>query len=239
MKIDFKLVYDRAKNNIKMILLMIMLSMISSLLVSYQFAVPMYQASAQVLIGGERAEKEELNKYMIQDEIRFLDTYREIITSPVILSKVEETTNLNLSINELRERLTVEFKDESQVFSISVNHEKYETAVLLTNAVTKIFVEEVEGVMNVNQITLLDLADTQEEAVLVSAEPSMKLGVAILSAFSASLGLAFILPELNSSIQNSQDAEKWLQVKVIGQIPPIEKEGAVREMQIFLKKKQV
>lgn len=206
----------RLKENKYLIFLMIVLSMICSLVVSSQFTTPEYEASAQLLIGGQWASDGALDKYMIQEDTKFLDTYQQIIFSPYILSKVKEKTGTSLSMNEIRKNLAMEFDENSQVFSISIKHENYREAVLLTNTAARIFIAETGGVMNANNLKLLDLASDEDEAAPVGMGNVAKLAVALFAGLFAGLGMAYILPELNTSINSNKDAEELLGVPVIG-----------------------
>lgn len=237
MKAKNKQIYERLKKNKYLILLMILLSAISSLVVSNQIAEPVYQASSHILIGGERTDKESLDKYTIQDEMKFLDTYRDIIESRVVLSETRKLTNTDLSMNEIRGNLLVEFKDNSQVFSISVKHKDYAAAVLLANTIAEVFVEEAGAVMNANNITILDRADAGEAGLLVSNGPELNLALALFSGLSAGFGLAFILPELSTSVNSSHEAEELLDVPVIGNISPIKTNNEFDEVQVYLQRK--
>ncbi|WP_422123845.1 YveK family protein [Planococcus sp. X10-3] len=239
MKLKKRIIYDRFKKNKYLILLMILLSIISSVIVSRQFDEPVYRASAQILIGGDRESAEEMDKYSIQDEMRFLGTYREIIESPIVLSEVKKSTNTHLSTNEIRDRLTVKFTDNSQVFSISVDLEDYDSAILLTNAIAEVFVSEAGQVMNVNKITILDKAVAEEDGILLSSGPEVSLALAVFSGLSAGLGLAFILPELSTSVNTVEDAEELLKVPVLGGISPMNKVTNTIERNNFLERKQV
>lgn len=210
---------NRMKKGKNFILLMIFISIACSLTVTNYVSVPNYQATVQLLVGGERQDIKTLDKYALEDEMEFLGTYKEIIESPLVLKEVKESTKLNISLSELKEGITVDFENNSQVFNISFAHENYETAVLIANATAAAFLKNAEKVMNTNNIALLALADVKDEAALTSMDPSLKLLLAILTAASAGLSLIFFIPEMNTSIRSDSDAEELLAIPVIGKIP--------------------
>ena len=232
-----KSIFERFRKNKRLILLITLLSVISSLVVSHQFAEPVYQASAHILIGGERTDIETMDKYTIMDEMRFLDTYREIIKSPAVLSKARKLAGTDLSMHEVRENLLIEFKDNSQVFSISIKDENYAAAVQLANTIAEVFVEEAGHVMNANNITILDKAEVEEAGLIVSNGPELNLALALLSGLGAAFGLAFIIPELSTSIHTSDDAEELLAIPVIGIVSPIRANQSAKGTPFFQQRK--
>ncbi|NGY93898.1 hypothetical protein F3K44_31540 [Bacillus megaterium] len=63
---------------------------LASGLISHYALKPVYRASTQILVNSKKTDDPSLNANQVQTNIQLVNTYSEIIKSPVILEKVSK-----------------------------------------------------------------------------------------------------------------------------------------------------
>ena len=126
--------------------------------VSYLFLTPIYQASTQILVNQQNTEQQPFNTQDIQTNLQLINTYNQIITSPVILSKVIENLDLDTSPAALKSQITVNSAQNSQVVNVSVQDPEPHIAVDIANTTAEVFQSEIPKLMNVNNVNILSPA---------------------------------------------------------------------------------
>lgn len=223
---SFREKMDAVKKNQGMIYCLILFSVIASITVTVFFTTPIYQSSAQLLVNQPHEEDYRLNKYDMQDDIKSIVTYSDIIKSRVVLEKVKDRLELDLSIRELNENIAVDHARQSQAFEITVKNPDPEKAVLIANAAAEVFQQEAKERMNASNVTLLAPALMADNPQPVEPDPLTSGAIAALLALCAGTCIALILPNIDNTIKNSEDAESVLETPVIGMISKIPGSGA-------------
>lgn len=157
---------------------------------------PQYEATTQILVNQRHVNSAQ--SYNVQQtDTQMVNTYKEIITNPVILNEASHqlahpqelvrkarpakyrrnadgTRKLvraakpavyknngkayNISPNQLKEMLSVQTQQNSQVFSLTAKTNSAEEAAAVVNAVTYIFQRKITKMMSVNNVTIVSRA---------------------------------------------------------------------------------
>ncbi|MEH6944415.1 YveK family protein, partial [Bacillus sp. JJ722] len=173
-----------------------------------------YYASTQILVN-QKNENNQFDATQMQANIDMINTFSVIIKSPVILNKVKQTLNLNESVGQLNQKITVNSQDNSQVFSISVQDSNPEKTVEIANTVTEIFQKEIPVIMSVDNVTILAKADN---AIPSGPNPLLNIAIAVVVGLMLGIGLAFLLEYLDNTIKDERDVELQLGLPVLGSV---------------------
>lgn len=227
------------KKHAGMILSLTIFSVLVSAIASFYFITPVYQASTQILVNQNRSGAGLLDDYDIQTDLRLIQTYSVIIKSPVILDRVIEQMDLNLTNVELNEKINVATAEDSQVVSIAVKDSDSSHAVMIVNTIASVFQEEIKGIMSVDNVQILSPAVERSNPVPVEPRPLLNIAVAAFLGLSVGVGIAFLLTYLDTTIKNDEDVEEILSIPVLGLIPTIaEDEKSKKAIPIALKRKE-
>lgn len=217
------------KKRLFLIVSLTMIAMIVAAVVSYFVLTPVYQASTQILVNEQKSETESIQTQDIQANLQLINTYNEIIKSPVILDKVIERLDLNKTTTQLSEQVSVSNVEESQVISVAVEDEQHFKAVDIANTVAEVFQEEIPILMNVNNVTILSPAVQLENPSHVKPNELMNIAIAAVLGLMLGVGLALLREFLDTTIKTEQDVEELLGLPIIGIVSPIpEKEFTKR-----------
>ncbi|TWT27786.1 YveK family protein [Planomicrobium sp. CPCC 101110] len=209
-------------------------------MVSHYSITPLYESSTQILVNRNGALNSQESNQNIEADLRLIDTYSDIIKTPNILNQVIEKLNLNLTVEELTEKITVDSNDGSQVIYISVRDIDIERAVLIANTTVEVFSEEIKEILNVNNVAVISPAAIGESPSPVT--PNIFVNTAVMSVIGLLVGssLAFLFNYMNTTIRNEKDVENILNIPVLAMIPSLaEKEKINNSTLRNLERKEV
>ena len=190
--------------------------------ISYYFLTPMYQSSTQILVNQETQATQELTEGDIRADLRLINTYRGLIKSPVILEKVSGQMASNLTVEELRNLITVNASDDSQLMDITVTNQSQRRAAEIANTTATVFQEEVKTIMNLNNVKILSPAEVNNDSASISPKPAFNVAVGLAVGLMLGVGTAFLLAYFDTSIKDEQDVQEALGLPVLSVIPPVD-----------------
>lgn len=195
-------------------LLTFLIGLIGGLFTFYVLT-PKYEASSQILVNQNNSE---IDNNQFRNNVDLINTYSVIIKSPVILEKVIDKMNLNIGVNELNHRINVNSQENSLVFSLVVEDSDPERAVVLVNEISETFQQEIRGIMNVDNVSILAKAEAGNNLTPVSPNYVFNICVAIIVGFFAGVVLSLLLEFFDNTVKNAEDVEKILNLPVLGSI---------------------
>lgn len=221
--ISLREIYLILKNRIRLILAITIAFMVVAALVSYYILTPMYQTSTQLLISQQQTEAG-LDSQIIETDLQLVGTYGEIIKSPVILEQVISQLGLEMSYEELDEKITVEVAESSQLLNIVVVDEDLAAAVEIANNTAEIFEVEIVELMNVNNVSILSPAVVMENQTPVSPNPPLNILLGAVAGLLIGAAIALILRYLDTTLRGEKDIQDVLGIPVLGTISPMNEE---------------
>ncbi|MES9740255.1 Wzz/FepE/Etk N-terminal domain-containing protein, partial [Peribacillus frigoritolerans] len=188
--------------------------------ISYFLLTPVYQSSTKILVNQKQSENQ-LDSTQIRSNIDMINTYSVIIKSPAILEKVIDELELDQSVDQLSQKITINSQENSQVFSLTVQDSNPSKAVEIANTVSSIFQKEIKDIMNVDNVTVLAKAEIKENPTPVKPNPLLNIAIAIVFGLMAGIGLAFLLEYMDNTIKDEGDIERLLELPILGSIQKI------------------
>ncbi len=192
-----------------------------ALVYSFYIAKPMYEAETQLLIN-QKNVNQEVNFYQaIETDLQLINTYTVIIQSPVILQQVIKDLNLNITEEELTNKITVHNVSESKVITIKVRDKSHYQAVQIANSIGKVVKVEVPNLMSIDNINILSLAKYQDTPIPISPNIPLNIAIAITFGIFLGVGIAFLREYFDTSIKNEKELEELLELPIIGVVSSI------------------
>ncbi|MBO0996430.1 capsular biosynthesis protein [Bacillus sp. SD075] len=213
-------IFKTLKKRWKLIMLLTLIAALISGSISYFLLTPVYQSSTQILVNQKQSENQ-LDSTQIRSNIDMINTYSVIIKSPAILEKVIDELELDQSVEQLSEKITINSQENSQVFSLTVQDSNPAKAVEIANTVSATFQKEIKDIMNVDNVSVLAKAEIKENPAPVKPNPLLNIAIAIVVGLMAGIGLAFLLEYLDNTIKDEDDIERLLDLPLLGSIQKI------------------
>lgn len=221
--ISLKELFLTLKKRIVLIISITLVAMIVSGVVSYFVLTPEYKSSTQILVNQTKDEDSAIyNTGEVQTNIQLISTYSVILKSAAILNDVKKDLDLNISVSELNNKITVESAQNSQIMTVSVTDADPALALEIANKTAEIFETEIKNIMSVDNVTILPLADDQENQSPISPNPPLNIIIAAVVGLIVGVVLAFLMEYLDNTVRTEQDIEKVLGIPVLGAITIID-----------------
>ena len=201
--IDLHRLMMLCRKHIKMLIIWTLLAGVLGYVVAQFVVVPKYTATTEILVNQKHNNDNNGQAYNNQQaDIQMINTYKDIITNQVILSKASKQlknpvkvikpaqkavyrTNAdgtrklikeaqpavvervgksyNLSTAELKEAISVQTQQNSQVFSLQVKTDDPQESAVVANTVANVFKQQIKKIMSVNNVTIVSRASTPDE----------------------------------------------------------------------------
>lgn len=226
--ISLKELFQTLKKRIALIISITLIAMIISGVVSYFVLTPEYKSSTQILVNQAKDSESIYSQNEVQTNIQLINTYSVIIKSAAILNNVRNDLKLDMSVAELNKKISVESAQDSQVMTVSVTDADPALALEIANKTAEVFEKQIKKLMKVDNVSILPLADDQENQSPVSPNPPLNIAIAAVIGLMIGVGLAFLLEYLDNTIKNEQDIENLLELPVLGAITTIAETKAAR-----------
>lgn len=220
--IQVKAVVKILRKRLLLILSIIVMAMALAAYLSYYVITPVYQAETQILINQKNTDQQlYTGGYSIETDLQLINTYNVIIKSPAILSKVIKELKLELSPEQLAEKITVSNENKSQVVSIKVLDEKSARAVEIANTIIDVFKEDIQKLMNVDNINVLSVATLADDTKPVKPNKILNISISGLLGLLLGTGIAFSLEFFDATIKTEQEIEELLNLPILGFVSSI------------------
>ena len=190
---------------------------VAATIISYYVLTPIYQAETQILVNQKSTNIEQYQWVQNNEaDLRLINTYNVIVTSPIILLKVIEKLELDQTPGSLAEQITVTSANNSQVVNLVVMDKQASKAVEISNMLAEVFEKEIPILMNVDNIKVLSVAKLIDNPTPV--KPNKLLNITSASVIGLMLGtiLALLLEFLNTRFKSEQELEDILGLPIIG-----------------------
>lgn len=213
--IDISKVLNLLKRHWKFIVGISVLGALIAAAISFYLIKPTYSASTQILVNS-KDDKTQYELQANQTDLQLINTYNEIIKSPVILDKVAD--NLNIPSN-FASKISVSNSTQSKVITIAATSEKYKDAAKIVNETARVFSKEVGKIMKTDNVTVLTKADEDIKASPVKPKPLINILIGFILGLLLGLAITLLNNILDKRVQTEEEVQEILGLPVIGMIP--------------------
>ncbi|MFR8146222.1 MAG: YveK family protein [Clostridia bacterium] len=212
-------------NGKKYIIITIILSVLLGIGYSYFLVTPKYEASTTlVLAKAEEKTTNEISTGITQTDLNInqnlVSTYRELIRSKTVIREVME----NLKIKDLKEttlknNITVSSVRDTELIEITVKDENPERATNIANEIAKVFTVHVAEIYNINNVHVIDKAETNN--IPYNVHHAKDIFVFVLIGVIFSIVSIIIISLLDTTVKTQEDIKKTTGMLILAEIPEI------------------
>lgn len=227
LELDLKDYLKILRKRVWMIVTIVLLATIATGVVSYFFMQPVYEASTKLIVNksNDQVGLSQVDINTVTVNIRLIDTYKEIIRTPRIMDKVvADYPNLNISAEQLVNKVKVSSVNNTQVMTLIVQDESYERAASIANAVSIVFQSEIPKIMKVDNISLLNEAKDFEHPVPVKPNKKLNVAISLVVSLMIALGITFLLEFLDDKLKTEAEVQQYLGLPTLTMITKMRSE---------------
>lgn len=174
-------------------------------------------ATSSILDAGNEAA---ITQSDIQLNQKLISTYSEIMKSRRISNTVIKNLNLDMTYEEIINCINVSFVKDTDVIKLSITTtDPYMSAEIATE-MTNVFTKEIVEVYNIQNISIIDEAEVDEEPVNISHIKNIVIFAMV--AFILVAGVVFIIYYFDNSIKSTDDIQKITGLPVLCTVPKFE-----------------
>lgn len=181
-----------------------------------------YEAETSVVIGKTDFDNDSQAQSDILMYQNLVTTYAKIAQSINVADETaselhNNSTYSNITADDISNALTVNPEKNTQIIDISIRSNNAEQAKIIANVLTDSFMTEAKRIYPTQDIQIMDAARMPKSPILPDKKKNYV--IAFMLGLGISIGLAILLEKTDNTIKNEMDAEKCLELPVLGIIP--------------------
>ncbi|MBU1093696.1 MAG: hypothetical protein KKH01_04460 [Firmicutes bacterium] len=204
-----------------LLLILIFTLVIGTFATIYAFAIanPIYKSSAYVMVQVQADPVTET--YDLVSAQRLLATVQDLISMPIVLEDVISDLNLNLTVNQLQNNLTVQSSTTSFFVTVSYLSGDPELSQEIVDAVITSAIDFANANVPILSNNILRTSSANL-GIYDSPNKVLYVVIGIILGGVAGVGFAFIKELLNNSFKTREQLEAAFGIQVLGVIPEFE-----------------
>ncbi|KZL89713.1 YveK family protein [Clostridium magnum] len=218
--LDLRDFFNILRKRLKLIVGITVLCTLVSVILSFFVIKPTYQAKTSIVIGKTDSESTvDKSQYNYNDVMMFqklVKTYAEIGKSRAVAENASARVK-GVTADQIQKMVTVTPQADTQIIEFNIENNDPKQAYLIINAVSEAFIQEAKRIYPSGNIQVMDNAKTPEKPI--KPKKALNVAIAFFIGLMASVGLAFVLEYMDSTIKTEDDISRYLDLPVIGIIP--------------------
>lgn len=215
-EIDIKELLKYYLSKIIIVIIAVIIGILGSWYYTTNKQVPMYKSETSLVLTRSN-DAATITQTDITMNKNLVSTYREIIKSRRILSKVIKKLKLDMTESELSSKVGVRSANETELIVISVKDEDSKLAMEVANEIANVFKDEIIEIYNIENISIVDKAIMAENPYNIN----------LLKQYLIGFGLGFILGSsivimmfyFDDTIKSQEDIENKTELNVLASVP--------------------
>lgn len=198
------------------IILTVLIAAVLALGITYFFITPTYESTTKMYILPQ-ADETVITYNDLQTGTSLTQDYMSLVTCRPVLEKVILSLKLDLTASELESHISVSNPTNTRILVLSVIYPDRSMAQKIANAVRDEAGDKIKQVMQINDVKVVEYANYPDGKYAPSNSRNTIIGMLVGLFLSA--GVIFIMFTFNDKIKTADDAQKYLNLAVIGTIP--------------------
>lgn len=204
-------------NKIIIVAIVTLLGLIFSVVYTKSIQVPIYESKTSLVLVNNSGENATITTSDITINKNLVSTYREIIQSKLILNNVIKNLKLDIDYETLKKNVKVGNVEDTEIIIIYAYNEDARLSRKIANEIATVFEEEIVGIFNIENVSIIDEASVGEEPYNVHVLKQLVLGT----------GLGFLLSSIaiaicfyfDDTVKNEEEVERELSTPILGSVP--------------------
>ena len=203
-------------SKIFIVLITIIIGILGSWYYTANMQVPMYKSETSLVLT-RAGETGTISQTDVSLNKSLVSTYREIIKSRRILSKVIEKLNLDYTEGELKRKINVTSAKDTELIIISVTDEDPLVAKNIANVIAEVFEAEITDIYKIENISIVDQAVKSKNPYNINKTKQYLIGFGLGLVIGS--GLIFMMFYFDDTIKSQEDIESKVGLSVLSSVP--------------------
>ena len=199
------------------VIIFIIIGILGSWYYTANMQVPMYKSETSLVLTRANNNVGTISQTDVNLNKSLVSTYREIIRSRRILSKVIKNLDLSYTESKLKSMIGVTSAKDTELMVISVKDEDAKEAKLIANEIAKVFKEEIISIYSIENISIVDKAVEATNPYNINIVKQYLIGFGLGLILGS--GIVFMMFYFDDTIKSQEDIESKVGLSVLTSVP--------------------
>lgn len=219
-EIDLKELFDFIKNKLGLLIVITVGVCLLGCVYGLFLQKPMYKSYTTIILSGSDSQ-------ITQSELtlskNLVDTYAEIVKSRRVLEQVIEELNLDTTYEKLSNKISVTSVNNTEIIKITVADTDPTEAKNIANVTANYFTKEVVDLYKVNNVNVLDEANTTKTPYNINV--AKQIIIYLFIGFIIGAGILFVIFYFDRTIKSAEQVEQKIKLPILGSVEEFTKGG--------------
>ena len=215
-EIDLNELIILLKKNIKLIFISTVLCAIIAYLFTNFFMVKKYASQARIYLKPNVTEQGIVDSATLNSNSKMVNNYVSLMQGESILSKV--AANLDIEdVEEVKHSLTVTNEADTEIITVKAITDDPVKSQLIVKDTVDVFFQDMKEKLDIKNMTISD--EPKIDEIPVSPNKKIITAIGVMIGLFGSCGYVLVLYLFDKRLKNKAEAESFLGVPVLGEIP--------------------
>lgn len=219
-EIDLKELFEFIKNKLGLLTIITVGICLLGCVYGLFLQKPMYKSYTTIILSGSDSQ---ITQSELSLSKSLVDTYAEIVKSRRVLEQVIEELNLDTTYEKLSNKISVTSVNNTEIIKIIVTDTDPTEAKNIANVTANYFTKEVVDLYKVNNVNVLDEANTTN--IPYNINVAKQIIIYLFIGFIIGAGVLFIIFYFDRTIKSAEQVEQKIKLPILGSVEEFNKGG--------------
>lgn len=219
-EIDLKELFEFIKNKLGLLIIITVGICLLGCVYGLFLQKPMYKSYTTIILSGSDSQ---ITQSELSLSKSLVDTYAEIVKSRRVLEQVIEELNLDTTYEKLSNKISVTSVNNTEIIKIIVTDTDPTEAKNIANVTANYFTKEVVDLYKVNNVNVLDEANTTN--IPYNINVAKQIIIYLFIGFIIGAGVLFIIFYFDRTIKSAEQVEQKIKLPILGSVEEYQKGG--------------
>lgn len=219
-EIDLKELFEFIKNKLGLLIIITVGICLLGCVYGLFLQKPMYKSYTTIILSGSDSQ---ITQSELSLSKSLVDTYAEIVKSRRVLEQVIEELNLDTTYEKLSNKISVTSVNNTEIIKIIVTDTDSTEAKNIANVTANYFTKEVVDLYKVNNVNVLDEANTTN--IPYNINVAKQIIIYLFIGFIIGAGVLFIIFYFDRTIKSAEQVEQKIKLPILGSVEEFNKGG--------------
>ena len=219
-EIDLKELFEFIKNKLGLLIIITVGVCLLGCVYGLFLQKPMYKSYTTIILSGSDSQ---ITQSELSLSKSLVDTYAEIVKSRRVLEQVIEELNLDTTYEKLSNKISVTSVNNTEIIKITVTDTDPTEAKNIANVTANYFTKEVVDLYKVNNVNVLDEANTTNTPYNINV--AKQIIIYLFIGFIIGAGVLFIIFYFDRTIKSAEQVEQKIKLPILGSVEEFTKGG--------------
>jgi capsular polysaccharide biosynthesis protein capA len=219
-EIDLKELFEFIKNKLGLLIIITVGICLLGCVYGLFLQKPMYKSYTTIILSGSDSQ---ITQSELSLSKSLVDTYAEIVKSRRVLEQVIEELNLDTTYEKLSNKISVTSVNNTEIIKIIVTDTDPTEAKNIANVTANYFTKEVVDLYKVNNVNVLDEANTTN--IPYNINVAKQIIIYLFIGFIIGAGVLFIIFYFDRTIKSAEQVEQKIKLPILGSVEEFNKGG--------------